>query len=99
MATSWETVRIKGDQVVGKIKELIHEGNVRRVIVRQGGQTVAEFPLTVGVVGVVAAPILAAVGALAALLTDCAIDVERRVSPAPPAKGARGRGASRLRRV
>jgi hypothetical protein len=98
MATSWETVRVKGDQVVGKIKELIHEGNVRRVIVRQGGQTVAEFPLTVGVVGVVAAPILAAVGALAALLTDCAIDVQRRVSPAP-AKGTRGRGTSKLRRV
>ncbi len=97
MATGWETVRIKGDQVVGKIKELIHEGNVRRVIVRQGGQTVAEFPLTVGVVGVVAAPILAAVGALAALLTDCAIDVERRVPAGPPAKPAKPRATPKTR--
>jgi hypothetical protein len=99
MATSWETVRVKGDQVVGKIRELIHEGNVRRVIVRQGGQTVAEFPLTVGVVGVVAAPILAAVGALAALLTECSIEIERRVSTRPPAKTSRGRGPAKLRRV
>ncbi len=97
MATGWETVRIKGDQVVGKIKELIHEGNVRRVIVRQGGQTVAEFPLTVGVVGVVAAPMLAAVGALAALLTDCAIDVERRVPAGSPTKPARPRTAPKTR--
>ncbi len=97
MATGWETIRIKGDQVVERIKELIHEGNVRRVIVRQGGQTVAEFPLTVGVVGVVAAPILAAVGALAALLTDCAIDVERRVPARPPAKPARPRTAPKTR--
>jgi hypothetical protein len=99
MATGWETIRIKGDQVVGKIKELVHEGNVRRVIVRQGGRTVAEFPLTIGVVGVVAAPVLAAVGALAALLTDCAIDVERRVPTSPPAKTTRTRGASKPRRV
>jgi hypothetical protein len=99
MATGWETIRIKGDQVVGKIKELVREGNVRRVIVRQGGRTVAEFPLTVGLVGVVAAPVLAAVGALAALLTDCAIDVERRVPAGPPAKRARTRGATKARRV
>lgn len=99
MATSWETVRIKGDQIVGKIQELLHEGNVRRVIVRQGGQTVAEFPLTVGVVGVVAAPVLAAVGALAALLTECTVEIERRVPPAPPAKAARRRSAAKLRRV
>ncbi len=71
MATGWETIRLKGDQVVGTIKELIHEGNVRRVVVKQGDATVAEFPLTVGVVGVVGAPILAALGALTALLTEC----------------------------
>jgi hypothetical protein len=91
MATHWETIRVKGDQVVERIKELIHEGNVRRVIVKQGDQTVAEFPLTIGVVGVVGAPILAAVGALTALLTECSIEVQRRAGdgavdgePPPP---------------
>jgi hypothetical protein len=84
MATGWETIRLRGDQVVERIKELIHEGNVRRVIVKQGEQTVAEFPLTVGVVGVVAAPILAAVGALTALLTECSIEVQRRTPESEP---------------
>ncbi len=81
MASQWETIRVKGDEVVGKIKDLVHEGNVRRVVVKQGEQTVAEFPLTVGVVGVVAAPVLAAVGALAALLTECSVEVQRRAEP------------------
>lgn len=83
MATGWETVRLRGDQVLERIKELIHEGHVRRVIVKQGDQTVAEFPLTIGVVGVVGAPILAAVGALTALLTECSIEVQRRTPEAP----------------
>ena len=81
MATQWETIRVKGDEVVGKIKDLVHAGNVRRVVVKQGEQTVAEFPLTVGVVGVVAAPVLAAVGALAALLTECSVEVQLRAEP------------------
>jgi len=59
------------------VKRLIAEGNVRRVVVKQEGQVVAEFPLTVGVVGAVLAPVLAAIGALAALLTRCTIEVER----------------------
>ena len=75
--TVWETIEIKGEQLVAKIKELIAEGNVRRIRIRQKDQLIAEFPLTIGVVGAVLAPVLAAVGALAALLTDCSIDVER----------------------
>ena len=75
--TFWETIETTGKQLVAKVKELIAAGNVRRVRIRQKEQLIAEFPLTVGVVGAVFAPMLAAVGALAALLTDCSIDVER----------------------
>ena len=75
--TFWETIETTGEQLVSKIKELIAAGNVRRVRIRQKEQIVAEFPLTIGVVGAVLAPMLAAVGALAALLSDCSIDVER----------------------
>ena len=80
--TAWETVRGQGAQVVDEVKRLIHEGNVRRVVVRQKDRVVAEFPLTVGVVGALAAPALAAIGALVALLADCRLDVEREV-PSP----------------
>jgi hypothetical protein len=73
----WESVKLEGANILGKLDALVREGNVRRVIVTQGGRTVAEFPLTVGVVGAVFAPILAAVGALVALLQDCTIHVER----------------------
>jgi len=76
---TWQTFRVSGDELVKRVKELLHEGNVRRVIIKQHGRTVVEFPLTVGVVGAVLAPILAAVGALAAVLTDCSIEVERAV--------------------
>ncbi len=65
------------DGVMEKIKTLIHEGNVRRVVIEQDGRTIAEFPLTVGVVGTVLAPVVAAIGALIALLKDCTIHVER----------------------
>jgi D-aminopeptidase len=75
--TFWETIKIQGTELLGKVKQFIHEGNVRRVIIKQGDRTIAEFPLTAGVVGTVFAPVLAAVGALAALLNECSIDVER----------------------
>jgi hypothetical protein len=75
--TVWETIETTGEQVLAKIKQLIAEGNVRRVRIRQKDHLIAEFPLTIGVVGAVIAPVLAAVGALAALLTECSIDVER----------------------
>lgn len=79
--TWWETTKVQGGELIEKVKELIREGNVRRIIIKQGDRSVAEFPLTAGVVGAVFAPVLAAVGALAALLTDCSIAVQReRVS-------------------
>ena len=83
--TAWETIRGQGVQVVDEVKRLIHEGNVRRVVVRQGDRVVAEFPLTVGVVGALAAPAVAAIGALVALITDCRLDVQREV-PARPGR-------------
>ena len=73
----YEEFKVNGDAVVSKIKEVIHEGNVRRIIIKQEGKTLAEFPLTIGLVGAVFAPLLAAVGALAAVLTECTIEVER----------------------
>ena len=77
MESHWETCKVKGEELVARVKELIHEGNVRRIVVKHADRTVAEFPLSLGVVGAVAVPMLAAVGALAALLTECTIDVER----------------------
>jgi hypothetical protein len=79
--TFWQTIELTGDQLIKAVKDLIEAGNVRRIRVRQKDRTLAEFPLTVGVVGTILAPTLAAVGALAALLTECSIDVER-VEPA-----------------
>ena len=75
--TYWDTVKAESGSVLNKVKMLIHEGNVRRVVVKHDGRTVAEFPLTAGVVGAMLAPVLAAIGALLALLQDCTIDVER----------------------
>jgi hypothetical protein len=75
--TFWETFKAEGDNVGEKIKDLIHEGNVRRVVVQHAGQTIAEFPLTAGVVGTVLAPVVAAIAALVALLKDCSIHIER----------------------
>ena len=75
--TTWDSFKAEGENVLKKIKELVHEGNVRRVVIEYEGRTVAEFPLTAGVVGVVLAPVLAAIGALVAVLKDCTIKVER----------------------
>lgn len=82
--TLWNTFKAGGEDVLQKIKELVHEGNVRRVVVRHGDRTVAEFPLSAGVVGAVVAPVLAAIAALVALMKDCVIDVERIDAPPPP---------------
>jgi hypothetical protein len=60
-----------------KLKELIEAGNARRLIVRKDEHVIAEFPLTAAVVGAVIAPVLAAIGAIAALVSDCTIEVER----------------------
>lgn len=75
--TYWESFKAEGDNVIGKIKAFIHEGNVRRVVIQHEGRSVAEFPLTAGVVGALLAPVLAAIGAVVALMQDCTIQVER----------------------
>lgn len=73
-----EEFKIKGDDLLVKIKQLIAEGNVRRIIIKDKEEkTLIELPLTIGVVGIALAPILAAVGAIAALVTECTIIVER----------------------
>jgi hypothetical protein len=76
MAT-WEELKAEGNSLIEKLKQLIHEGNVRRIVVQHEGRTVAEFPLTAGVVGALLAPVLAAIGAVVALLKDCTIQVEK----------------------
>ena len=74
-----EEIKVKGEQLLQKIKELISEGNVRKITIKdKDGNEIITFPLTVGVIGAVLAPILAAVGAAAALVTECTISVERR---------------------
>ena len=84
-----ESFKVAADQLVDAVKKLVHEGNVRRVIIKQDGRTIAEFPLTVGVIGAVLAPMLAAVGAIAAVVTDCTVEVERIVDDdATPRRGA-----------
>ncbi len=72
-----EEFQVKGEEIVAKIKELLHEGNIRRVIIKnEDGRTMIDIPLTIGVVGVLVAPQLAAIGAIAALLTHGTIVVE-----------------------
>jgi hypothetical protein len=78
----WESIKGDAQGLVDKLKSLLHEGNVRRVIVQHEGRTVAEFPLTAGVVGALLAPVLAAIGTIIAMLKDCTIQVERSEEPA-----------------
>ena len=79
MTNKKEEFKVSGEDIIGKIKEVIKEGNARRIIIKnEDGESVAEFPLTVGAVGALVAPILAAVGAIAALLTKCTIVVEKK---------------------
>jgi hypothetical protein len=73
-----EEFRVKGEELLAKIKQLVHEGNIRRVIIKdRDGKTMIEFPLTFGVVGTVLAPTLVAVGAIAALVTEATVVVEK----------------------
>lgn len=81
-----EELTATGDEVVARVKELIEAGNVRRVIVKHDGRTLLELPLTLGVVGTLLAPQVAALGAMAALLTRCTLTVEREES-GPPRPG------------
>jgi hypothetical protein len=74
----YEEFRVDGDVLVSKIKEIIHQGNVRRIIIKnESGETLIEIPLTLGVVGAVLLPVWAAIGALAALAARFSIVVER----------------------
>jgi hypothetical protein len=73
-----ESFNLNGEQLLKKIKELVEEGNVRKVTIHdKTGKELMSFPLTIGVVGAVFAPVLAAVGALAALIGECTISIER----------------------
>lgn len=75
-----ETFRVEGESLLRKVKELIKEGNVRKITIKdKSGKDLVVFPLTIGVVGAVVSPVLAAVGALAALIGECTISVEREV--------------------
>ena len=74
-----EEFKVTGDEVIKKVKELIKEGNARRIIIKnEKGDSVIEIPLTLGAVGVLIAPALAAVGAVAALVTNCTIVVVKK---------------------
>lgn len=79
----FEEYKVDGDAVVAKIKDLIHQGNIRRIVIKnEQDQTLIEIPLTLGVVGVVLLPVWAAIGAIAGLAVKLTIVVER-VNPAP----------------
>ncbi|WP_257667069.1 DUF4342 domain-containing protein [Parapedobacter tibetensis] len=80
--TSKESFFIKGENLLKKVKELIAEGNIRKISISdKEGKEIMSFPLTIGVVGALLVPVLAAVGALAALIGECSITVEREVQP------------------
>ena len=73
-----EEYQVSGESLVAKIKELVREGNIRRIIIKdEEGKTLIEVPLTLGVVGAVLLPVWAAIGAIAALVADCTIVVEK----------------------
>ncbi|TNC29659.1 DUF4342 domain-containing protein [Amycolatopsis alkalitolerans] len=79
-----QAFQARGEEFVAKVKELIHEGNVRRIVVKnEQGQTVIEIPVTAGVVAAIAAPVVTAVGAIAAFANEWKIEVERRVPEEP----------------
>lgn len=74
-----ETIEVEGDNLLTKVKEIVHEGNVRRITIsNEEGQKLVEIPLTVGVVGVLLLPVWAAIGAIAAVVTNAKIEIERR---------------------
>jgi hypothetical protein len=79
--SSWESFKVTGDEILTKIKEIIKEGNARRIIIKnEKDETIMEFPLTIGAIGAVLAPLFAAVGTLTALATNCTILVEKRTN-------------------
>jgi len=72
-----EEFQVSGRELVRKVEELIHEGNIRRIVIKQNGKILLDIPLAIAVVGVVLAPVLTAVGAIAAMVTNCTISVEK----------------------
>ena len=77
--SAFEKISVAGEDLLRKVKEIIAEGNVRRISIKdKAGKSIVELPLTIGVVGAALAPVLAAVGAVAALVTECTITVERQ---------------------
>ena len=85
MKTVWERAKVEGKDLLGYVQRVIEEGNARRIVIKQKGTKIVEFPLTIGVVGAVVAPLLAAVGAIATLATECTIEIERSVGGSPKA--------------
>jgi hypothetical protein len=87
----YEELQVMGEQLLSRVKELIHEGNVRRIIIKDStGHTIMEIPLTFGLAGVLLAPTLAAIGVVGALIAQCSIEVVRSESPtdtSPPFEG------------
>ena len=84
MATIKETFNIHGENLLKKVKELIEEGNIRKITIKdKTDKEIMSFPLTIGVVGVVLAPMFAAIGAMAALIGECSITVEREAEEKP----------------
>ena len=84
-----EELQVMGEQLLSRIKELVHEGNVRRIIIKQEGNVILEIPLTFGIAGILLAPVWAAIGVLGALLAQCSIGGVRSEPPAadsPPTK-------------
>lgn len=81
-----EELESLGEQVIDRVKELIREGSVQRIVIKQEGRTIVEFPLTFGVVGVFLAPTLAATGLLSALMAKCSIEVIRSEEPSSEQK-------------
>jgi predicted outer membrane lipoprotein len=81
--TFWQKLEGTTDQILAELRRLFEEGTIRRIVVKQRGRVVAEFPLVAGVVGVVLAPVAAAIGALTALATECTIEVEKTDRTAP----------------
>jgi hypothetical protein len=78
--TKKESFRVSGEKLLEKVKELIREGNIRKItITDKNGKELMTFPLTIGVVGTIFAPVLAALGALAALVGECTITVEKEI--------------------
>ena len=78
MSARTEEFKVSGEELLSKIKELVHEGNIRRIVIKnKDGGTFMEIPLTVGVVGALLVPTLAAVGAVAALVTEATVIVEK----------------------